>query len=139
MPSYINIGTTLLDIEEIDLTVTWRELLEVTGWDIPQEEVRKFLTYLTLYNNFVYEQGEHYPRTISKVDVFKGFFYVLLTLAAREETLTRVDLLFDYWISFLNDNVDIFDKKETGDAWIEAAVRFLKNIEEILDNDKLLK
>lgn len=131
-------GEIILDTEVEDITAPWIELIVDARLD-RLNNLDKFCLYLTLYNNFWVENKENYPKWISKVDPKGTFFAVLADIAHNhgEETVDDIEKLFNFWIDFLNENADTFDRIEnSSDAYIIAAKRFSTLINSVLSNNE---
>ena len=130
-------GTIILDTDIEDITAPWRKLIKGTILE-EADYLDKFCLYLTLYNNFNVEYKDSYPKRISTVDTYCAFLSVLFWLAKEhgEETIKDIKLLFEYWINFLNDNVDILDKLTDHDSWMTAFKRFSILLTNIFENEE---
>jgi len=132
----VDFGTVILDTDVEDITAPWRNLLRSVSIE-NDDYIEKFCLYLTLYNNYYTEHKEDYPKWISKVDTYGAFFGILLTIAMNypDETIVDIKPLFEFWVDFLNDNVDTFDRLESLQAYDIALNRFSMLMDSILSDE----
>lgn len=133
----VDFGTVILDTDVDDITAPWRKLIKGTVLE-DLDCVEKFCLYLTLYNNFLVEHKDSYPKRISTVDTYGAFITVLLDIAVKheDETIKDIKPLFEFWIEFLNDNVDTFDRFSENKSWDVAQHRFSILISDVLENEE---
>ena len=109
-PDGVEFGTVIFDIDVEDITEPFRKDFEDSIAD--EDYFEKFCLYMTLFNNFVCEKGESFPRRVSCIDTTFDFFFVLLHVAMdyQEETIKNIEPFFWFWIDWLNENVDVLDR-----------------------------
>jgi len=132
-------GTVLLDTDVEDITAPFKKAFRNTIIDDCEKDVvETFCYYLTLYNNFIYEHGEEYPKYISTVDVFGIFIAVLfdISLKFKEEKIEDFKLLFEFWVDFLNTDAEVFDRLPNGSSFDVSRKMFITKISKILEQDE---
>ena len=132
----VDFGTVILDTDVEDITAPWRNLLRSVSIE-NEDYIEKLCLYLTLYNNYYTEHKEDYPKWISKVETYGAFFGILLKIAKDypDETIVDIKPLFEFWVEFLNDNVDTFDRLESQQAYDTALNRFSMLMDSVLSDE----
>lgn len=132
----VEFGTVLLETDVEDITAPFRKDLEPIKRDMPSDKFERLCYHLTLFNNLIYEKGETYPKRISRMEPEEGFILVLVFLSDEfpDEKVENMEAFYDFWISYLNDNVDYLDtgRYNIYDMW----KLFKKVLTPILEEDE---
>ena len=132
----VNIGTVILDAEAEDITAPWREVIKGSYLE-DSEYTEKCCLYLTLYNNFLVQYKDSYPKKISCIDTYGAFIIVLLNTAIKfeDETIKDIKAFFEFWIDFLNDNADYLDRFDDESFGFDVIMkRFSITLKNILED-----